>query len=830
MPENLPFVKADETNPRPATAGEIRARQLNNRRMAKLLARAGLYLVPVDPIAKAPIWGAFQFADDDMSVEAMRKRADYLENKQKEGKRPSAHLGSTRTWKHLDAALKSNPDLVVGVVGRPNGLVVIDLDRHKDGEDGVAVLDKLFAEAGETMPNAPIVTSQSGGRHVYFKMPDGVSLGNHDRMFEPGVNVRGLGGQVLAPGMIRPDGKRYVPLAGSPDLATAFSLEDIPTLPTFLVDKITAGRAAEKPVKEGDAEATGRTENPEKDAAALSHAREIIAARKAGTLPTEVGLADVLRHVRCDAPTLLEPYDVALVNGSDARLEAARILRSVNPAATVLDFAGLLAHLPGVGRWEAGTSGAGGGVYNDRSIGRDWYRVTAEERPLVIGEGFGAVVDDDEPAAPLGAAWEAYRLAAEAGATADIEPLIAAMEAAGASRGAISATKFEALSIDPILSSDEDNAAALAAIGKTVAKLSKKAAKGETGKGVVVKSAVDFIREYKPMKTRVGKIIRAGYLYTLSGKTGHGKTSFMTALALALALGRADIIGLPVKQCRVIYATFENPDDFRIKLAAACSYHGVDLDALHGRFDVIDASTSPEGMTKAVATMGDVECVVIDTLQAAFDGKEFNANEEVLRFVRRLRPITRLPGLPTVIVPAHPNKAIDKAEELVPYGGGSIMNEVDGNLTLWRDAAGVLTLSCNKLRGPHFEPLKFRIEAPTFDTIRDDDGDPMSIPVALPITAEEAARDEVQARSVREEVLLVVVAEPEGNTRTWGEKLHCSKTTITNHLKALAADKQVKQDAKGRWTSTLKGEEEVAAIRRRETGGFGPVEDDDEAA
>jgi hypothetical protein len=79
--------------------------------------------------------------------------------------------------------------------------------------------------------------------------------------------------------------------------------------------------------------------------------------------------------------------------------------------------------------------------------------------------------------------------------------------------------------------------------------------------------------------------------------------------------------------------------------------------------------------------------------------------------MRRLRPLTKIGGLPTVVVAAHPIK--NAAEDnLLPYGSGAILNEVDGNLTLWKQpATGFVSLHWQgKLRGIDFEPVMFRFE------------------------------------------------------------------------------------------------------------------------
>jgi hypothetical protein len=94
----------------------------------------------------------------------------------------------------------------------------------------------------------------------------------------------------------------------------------------------------------------------------------------------------------------------------------------------------------------------------------------------------------------------------------------------------------------------------------------------------------------------------------------------------------------------------------------------------------------------------------------------------------------------------HPTKNADEGE-LIPYGGGSTYNEVDGNLTLWKD--GTIKLHHNRLRGPEFEPRFFRIEQLSCPDIVDKGGRQILLPVLRPITELDVEERAIVGRETR---------------------------------------------------------------------------------
>jgi hypothetical protein len=130
------------------------------------------------------------------------------------------------------------PALLVGRVG----LVVIDCDRHHGGSDGIEAFNRLVSTNGGNLADVPMTKTARGGAHLFFKQPKGKALGNGRGELPVGIDVRGVGGFVIAPGAVLPDGKRWQAVNGRPLLAEAFKAGTIPELPQWLADIIRPNR------------------------------------------------------------------------------------------------------------------------------------------------------------------------------------------------------------------------------------------------------------------------------------------------------------------------------------------------------------------------------------------------------------------------------------------------------------------------------------------------------------------------------------------------------------------------------------------------------------
>jgi hypothetical protein len=139
------------------------------------------------------------------------------------GKRPEP--GWTRQ-------VTTDPDVVaatwpaganVGISCRASNLVVLDLDCHPGGPDGVKSWMNAFRRAGEAWPYSLIVSSPTGftpaledrGMHLYFRAPAGVVIGSTSggvTPLGPGIDTRGpgrrCGGHMVGPDSLF-TGRRY---------------------------------------------------------------------------------------------------------------------------------------------------------------------------------------------------------------------------------------------------------------------------------------------------------------------------------------------------------------------------------------------------------------------------------------------------------------------------------------------------------------------------------------------------------------------------------------------------------------------------------------------
>jgi AAA domain len=322
------------------------------------------------------------------------------------------------------------------------------------------------------------------------------------------------------------------------------------------------------------------------------------------------------------------------------------------------------------------------------------------------------------------------------------------------------------------------------------------------------RSLADFCAEFGPISYAVAGLMRDGSLYTLTGRTGEGKTAFLVILALAVALGFGEkLIGRKVKKGRVAFCTAENPDDLRMRFMIACWTFDIDPRVVSRDIMISDNRVAPEDIVERIREAGeDFALIVVDTWQAYFDGREPNNNAEAVSFTRRFRPLTSInSGHPVVVIAAHPPKQAGN-DNLLPYGGGGTLNEVDGNFTFRIDENGLFRLHwLGKIRGLPFDPLHFkidRLDSPDVVTI---DGERVTLPVMFPVDQEAVdARGEALANH-DVTLLRAMAAEPAGSERTWATATGFNRRAVQAILNRLKGDRLVTKKAR-RWSLTKNGE------------------------
>jgi len=245
----------------------------------------------------------------------------------------------------------------------------------------------------------------------------------------------------------------------------------------------------------------------------------------------------------------------------------------------------------------------------------------------------------------------------------------------------------------------------------------------------------DLKAKREPLRYTIDGVVQSGRIYTLTGPTNAGKTAFSTMAALAVATGRRDILNLDVEKGRVVYLAIENPDDTVSRFEIAQRFHRIPDSELRDRLFIVTEKVKPESVLAELenrARSGGLALIVVDTLAAYFDGTDMNDNVAAGNFMRRLRVLSKLRGNPAIIVPAHPTKGATQGS-LIPYGGGAIVNEVDGNLALWRAGDICKLHHQTKLRGPNFNPVSFRYREYGCNGVLDAKGRQVIMPLLVPV-------------------------------------------------------------------------------------------------
>jgi hypothetical protein len=159
----------------------------------------------------------------------------------------AGHVGweqrATTDPDRIRAAWSAGP-FNIGLATGPAGLLVIDLDVPKPGDDpapapwnrpdvasGEDVFLLLCDQSGQVPPvDTYTVTTASGGSHLYYQAPQGVALRNSaGTVLGWKTDTRAYGGYVVAPGSVV-DGRPY---------ATVLDIDPMP-LPGWLTDRLTA--------------------------------------------------------------------------------------------------------------------------------------------------------------------------------------------------------------------------------------------------------------------------------------------------------------------------------------------------------------------------------------------------------------------------------------------------------------------------------------------------------------------------------------------------------------------------------------------------------------
>ena len=327
-------------------------------------------------------------------------------------------------------------------------------------------------------------------------------------------------------------------------------------------------------------------------------------------------------------------------------------------------------------------------------------------------------------------------------------------------------------------------------------------------------TSAEFVASYVPPDYLVEGLLQRKFFYSLTGKTGSGKTAIGLLFTALVALGRV-LDGRQFELGRVLYFAGENPIDIQQRWIAMSQQMDFDHETIPVHFipGVFKISALKEAIATEVEKLGGVALVVIDTTAAYFEGDEENDNVQAGNYARMQRSLVdTLPGGPTILALCHPVKNAGE-DNILPRGGGAYLNEVDGNLTA-QETDGVVQLHWQgKFRGPDFAQIAFHLRSVTHEKLKDTKG--RLIPTVIAEHMSELAEKEFRAITLNhEDTVLRIVAE-DGRLSVadiarragWlGQKDKAPmKSRVHRCLKALEAAKLVRH-LRGKWRLTTAGQ------------------------
>jgi hypothetical protein len=218
-----------------------------------------------------------------------------------------------------------------------------------------------------------------------------------------------------------------------------------------------------------------------------------------------------------------------------------------------------------------------------------------------------------------------------------------------------------------------------------------------------------------------------------------------------------------------------------------------------------------------IAELPNVTMVVVDTLAAYFPGDDSNSNAQMLDFARVLRTITTAYSKPAVIVPAHPVKNAAKTN-LTPMGGSALLNEVDGNLCLWKREAAVELHWQGKHRGAEFDPIMFELKGVKSERVKDSKGRIMPTVMAVPMDQSRAMEIATVSMTMEDRLLVNIDTYPQQSVaqrcveiRLVNEQGYAKKSTMQRMLNKLHQEKLI-ENLRGYFELTARGRKALEIV------------------
>ena len=332
------------------------------------------------------------------------------------------------------------------------------------------------------------------------------------------------------------------------------------------------------------------------------------------------------------------------------------------------------------------------------------------------------------------------------------------------------------------------------------------------GVGHLFIDAAAFTANITPPVWLVESIIQRSFLYALTATTNHGKTALACSLSLAVATG-ANYAGHETEPGHVLYLCGENPEDFKLRIKGTMQAMNIAPDAVAKNLTILPVTQRLSDLhdsINAFANTKPISLVIVDTSVAYFSYEDENDNMQTKLHAQDLRNLIALPGSPAVLTLCHPVKNPAR-DNLVPRGGSAFLNEIDCNLTAFKED-DVVELHHTKVRGPGFEPVQFKLVKQEILGLHDHKGRPVHSIAAQLINETEAYQASKTGSKDIDDLLQAMRYEAEGSISAWARRCGWltadglpQKSKVHRLLDKLKASHFVKNEL-NEWKLTDKGE------------------------
>lgn len=251
----------------------------------------------------------------------------------------------------------------------------------------------------------------------------------------------------------------------------------------------------------------------------------------------------------------------------------------------------------------------------------------------------------------------------------------------------------------------------------------------------------------EPIEWLIKGVVPKAELIILYGASGAGKTFVALDHAFAIARG-VDWRGRRVKQGIVVVIAAEGGKGVAQRLQAYAQYHGIDLRDVPN-LRIITAAPNfleSDDIAEVIAelqSIGDVSCVMVDTLAQVTPGANENTSEDMGRVLSNVRLIHRATDA-TVYGVHHAGKDLNRGSR----GWSGLKAAADAQIEVLRHETGDREIHLEKMKDGE-DGMRWAFKLEVVDLGVDYDGDPVTSCVVIETDLPARKPDEDDRRGIK---------------------------------------------------------------------------------